>query len=203
MESNRAESGQTRQGEHCPFLAFAVFVRFLGFMQRSSGCLFLFYGPELGGLQPKTFGTPTSADFHPTCLHALESSPTAIANLRNPLPRHVKPGGPPPYPAQTLAVNMLFFPPKLRIRPVLNIKRNETVELTQLFCDVIGLRTVRQRARLEGLEPAKQSEASKSLQPTIENSDYDRGRTHETRGFLALLLSFFVCTFLPRTTCAE
>jgi hypothetical protein len=63
MESNRAESGQTRQGEQRRFLAFSQFRSFLGFMQYISSGSLLFLlratGPERCNLQPKAFGTPT------------------------------------------------------------------------------------------------------------------------------------------------
>ena len=54
----------------------------------------------------------------------------------------------------------------------------------KLFCDVIGLRTVRQRARLEGLEHRDKAFAIKTRIITTD---------HEIRGFFG---SSFLCTFL-------
>jgi hypothetical protein len=47
---------------------FRVFVRFSASCNTLRDVYFVLssYGPELGDLQPKTFGTPTSADFSPT-----------------------------------------------------------------------------------------------------------------------------------------
>ena len=96
MESNRAESGQTRQGKQSLFLAFRPrFRSFLGFMQHIG--MFVLQSQVTGpsvlcalrfALRSRRLSAhAVGADFHPTRLHAYTPwySPTTIVNLQFPI----------------------------------------------------------------------------------------------------------------------
>lgn len=113
MESDRAESGQTRQGKQCLFLAFRPrFRSFLGFMQHIG--MFVLQSQATGpsvlcASQPKTFGTRRRgrlSSYTPSCLHALVF-PDDYSELAISYSRQVKPAVH-NHPAIPLAVNMLF-----------------------------------------------------------------------------------------------
>ena len=113
VEGDRAESGQTRQGKQCLFLAFRPrFRSFLGFMQHIG--MFVLQSQATGpsvlcASQPKTFGTRRRgrlSSYTPSCLHALVF-PDDYSELAISYSRHVKPAVH-IHSAIPLAVNMLF-----------------------------------------------------------------------------------------------